>query len=157
VETPAYDATPSRLTRSPSWLLTQTAVHAGRLVADGMVAAGARGYHYRVLASLDEFGPASQAGLSRHTGIHVSDLVATVTELTDQKLVKRTLDPADRRRNIVSITPAGRRQLHWLDERMAEVQEKLLAPLAPADRQRLTRLLTTLLEHHNRAVSPSGR
>jgi DNA-binding MarR family transcriptional regulator len=76
-------------------------------------------------------------------------MVATVNELADRDLVERAPDPADRRRNIVSLTTAGRRQLRRLEQRLAEVQDELLAPLPPADRRRLTELLATLLEHHN--------
>jgi DNA-binding MarR family transcriptional regulator len=134
----------------PSWLLTQTAGHAGRLVADGFSAVGARGYHYRLLATLAEFGPASQATLGRRSGIHVSDLVATINELAERELVERTPDPGDRRRNIVSLTAAGKRQLRRLEKQLAETQDRLMAPLSPEERQRLTELLSRLLDHHNR-------
>jgi len=62
----------------PSWLLTQTAAHAGRLVTERFAEIGARGYHYRLLAQL-RTGPASQADLGRRTGIHFSDVVAALT------------------------------------------------------------------------------
>ncbi|ALC19781.1 hypothetical protein [Streptomyces pristinaespiralis] len=53
------DEIPERLAAKPSWLISQLAVHVRRLVFDGFSAAGARGYHYRILAALHEFGPAS--------------------------------------------------------------------------------------------------
>ncbi|MEV4533966.1 MarR family transcriptional regulator [Asanoa sp. NPDC049518] len=134
----------------PSWLLTQTAGHAHRLVSEGFAAVGARGYHYRLLATLAELGPASQATLGRRSGIHVSDMVATVNELADDGLVERAPDPSDRRRNVISMTTAGRRQLRRLEKRLAETQETLLEPLSPEERTRLTHLLSTLLDHHNR-------
>ncbi|MFD2767213.1 MarR family winged helix-turn-helix transcriptional regulator [Micromonospora eburnea] len=134
----------------PSWLLTQTASHAHRLVADGFSSVGARGYHYRLLATLEEFGPASQATLGRRSGIHLSDMVAAINELADHKLVERTSDPADRRRNIITLTAVGKRQLRRLEKRLAETQGELLAPLSPEERQRLTELLSRLLDHHNR-------
>ncbi len=134
----------------PSWLLTQTANHAHRLLADGFAAVQARGYHYRLLATLDRFGPASQAELGRRSGIHVSDMVATINELAERDLVERAPDPSDRRRNIISLTAAGKRQLRRLEKQLADCQDQLLAPLSPEDRQRLTDLLTTLLDHHNR-------
>lgn len=40
-----------------------------------------------------------------------SDVVAALNELAGQGLVERTRDPADHRRNIVTITPAGLRAL----------------------------------------------
>ncbi len=143
----------------PSWLLTQTGNHAHRLVTDEFASVQARGYHYRLLATLEEFGPASQAALGRRTEIHVSDMVATVNELAGRGLVERAPDPADRRRNIITLTDAGTRQLRVLEERLAASQEALLAPLSAEERQRLTALLSTLLDHHDRrpdaADSPS--
>jgi MarR family transcriptional regulator, lower aerobic nicotinate degradation pathway regulator len=141
----------ARLATMPSWLLTQTAQHAHRLMTDGMAAVGARGYHYRALACLDELGPASQADLGRRSGIHLSDLVATINELADQQLVERAPDPADRRRNIITITSAGRRRLRRLDKQLTRVQDELLAALSPDERDQLTRLLRRVLGHHTGA------
>jgi DNA-binding MarR family transcriptional regulator len=142
--------TPASWESLPSWLLTQTAHHAQRLVGDGFSAVHARGYHYRLLATLKESGPASQAALGRRSGIHLSDMVAAINELADRKLVERAPDPADRRRNIISLTAAGKRQLRRLEKQLAETQDELLAPLSPEERQRLTELLSRLLDHHNR-------
>jgi MarR family transcriptional regulator, lower aerobic nicotinate degradation pathway regulator len=144
------EETPARWKSLPSWLLTQNGNHAHRLVADGFSSVGARGYHYRLLATLEEFGPASQAALGRRSGIHVSDMVATINELADRNLVERAPDPSDRRRNIVSLTAAGKRQLRRLEKQLTETQDELLAPLSPEDRQQLTELLSRLLDHHNR-------
>ena len=134
----------------PSWLLTQTAGHAQRLVGDGFSSVQARGYHYRLLATLEEFGPASQAALGRRCGIHLSDMVAAINELAEHQLVERAPDPSDRRRNIISLTAAGKQQLRRLEKQLAESQDELLAPLSPEERQRLTELLSRLLDHHNR-------
>jgi MarR family transcriptional regulator, lower aerobic nicotinate degradation pathway regulator len=147
------DPANARFTNLPSWLMTQTAMHAHRLVADGLAAVDARGYHYRVLATLDQFGPASQAALGRRSGIHLSDLVAAINELADRELVQRAPDPADRRRNIITITSAGRRQLRRLDKQVTQIQDDLLAPLSPDERDQLTRLLTRILDHHSRAAA----
>jgi DNA-binding MarR family transcriptional regulator len=152
METTADDGAraPARLWRTPSWLITQTAMQAHRLVAEGLAAADARGYHYRLLATLDEFGPASQAALGRRSGIDRSDIVATVNELEERGLVARTRDQADRRRNTITITPAGVQQLQRLDGVLAEIQNLLLATLSADERDQLTRLLARILDHHNR-------
>ncbi|MFD5552536.1 MarR family winged helix-turn-helix transcriptional regulator [Streptomyces sp. NPDC127068] len=154
MENPSED-TPHSWETLPSWLLTQTAHHTHRLVADGFSSVGARGYHYRLLATLEAFGPASQTALGRGSGIHVSDMVATVNELADRGLVERAPDPSDRRRNIISLTAAGKRRLRQLEKRLAETQEELLVPLSPEERQRLTELLSKLLDHHNRRTGAS--
>jgi DNA-binding MarR family transcriptional regulator len=150
------ETTPARWESLPSWLLTQTASHAHRLVGDGFSSVNARGYHYRLLATLEESGPASQAALGRRSGIHLSDMVATINELADHNLVERAPDPADRRRNIISLTAAGKRQLRRLEKRLAETQDELLAPLSPEERERLTDLLSRVLDHHNRRTGTTG-
>ena len=151
METTADDATPARLRGKPSWLMTQTALRAHRLVSEGLAAADARGYHYRLLAALEEFGPASQATLGRRTGIDRSDVVEAVNELADGGLIERTRDPEDRRRNIIAITPAGVRQLRRLDGVLAGIQDELLAPLSADERDELVRLLRRVLDHHVRS------
>ena len=127
----------------PSWLLTQTAAHAGRLVTERFAEVGARGYHYRLLETLLG-GPASQAELGRRTGIHLSDMVAVLNELTADGYVERSPDPADKRRNVVTITEAGRGRVTELAARAAAIQEELLAPLTAAERTELVRLLRLL-------------
>ena len=142
------NAAPARLKGMPTWLLNQAAVQANRLVSDGLGAADARRYHYSMLAALDEFGPASQATLGRRCGIDRSDMVAMVDELADRDLVERAQDPADRRRNTITITPAGIRQLQRLDELLTQIQDDVLAPLSTAERAQLVQLLTRVLDHH---------
>jgi MarR family transcriptional regulator, lower aerobic nicotinate degradation pathway regulator len=150
METIVDEPAPARLRSSPTWLINQTSVVAQRLVADGLSGVGARRYHYQVLAALEEFGPASQAALGRRTGIDRSDVVAAINELAEQGLVERTQDPTDRRRNTITLTPTGRRQLRRLDEMRDNVQDALLAPLSADERDHLTRLLTRVLDHHIR-------
>jgi DNA-binding MarR family transcriptional regulator len=145
-EPPAHEAMPSRVAEMPTWLISRAYAHSHRLLVEGFASAGVRGYHYRLLAALEEFGPASQAALGRRTSIDRSDVVAVLNDLAARGLIERAPDPDDRRRNVITITPAGTEQLRALDEVVAGVQEKLLAPLSPADRTRLVRLLTAVLE-----------
>lgn len=147
---------PARLRELPSRLLGQASAHAQRLVAEGLNGADARKWHYAALVALEEFGPASQAALSGRTGIHRSDLVAVINELAERELVERTPDPADRRRNVITLTPLGRRRLHKLEQLLAAAQEELLSPLSAVEREQLTRLLGRLVEHHAHAEPATG-
>jgi MarR family transcriptional regulator, lower aerobic nicotinate degradation pathway regulator len=149
METPAEQPAFSRLPSLPSWLLSQAALHAGRLVADGFAAVGARGYHYRLLATLAEAGPSSQAELGRRSGIHLSDVVAALNELAADGYVVRTPDPGDRRRNVVTLTPAGLARLDVLEAQVGAVQDEVLAPLSVVEREQLTGLLRRLLAYHS--------
>jgi MarR family transcriptional regulator, lower aerobic nicotinate degradation pathway regulator len=146
-EPPAPEAMPSRVAEMPTWLISRLYAHSHRLLVEGFASAGVRGYHYRLLAALEEFGPASQAALGRRTSIDRSDVVAVLNDLAARGLIERSPDPDDRRRNVITITPAGTEQLKALDQVVAGVQERLLAPLSPAERTRLVGLLSRLLAH----------
>jgi len=118
------------------------------LLASGFEARGdgLRGYHYRLLAALDQFGPASQADLGRDTGIDRSDVTAALTQMAEHGLVAREVDPANRRRKIVSITTAGEATLRELDEALDGIQEVLLAPLSPTERAQFAKIMTLLAD-----------
>jgi DNA-binding MarR family transcriptional regulator len=143
-------AMPSRVLDMPTWVISRAYAYSHRLLAEGFGSAGFRGYHFRLLAALEEFGPASQADLGRRTSIDRSDVVAALNDLAGRGLIERAPDRDDRRRNVITITPAGIKQLRELDEILAGVQEKLLAPLSARDRKQLLALLTRVLEHDGR-------
>ncbi|MFI5778846.1 MarR family winged helix-turn-helix transcriptional regulator [Nocardia sp. NPDC051570] len=138
-----------RLRNLPSWLLYQAARRADQRVLQALSKAGSSRYHYSVLAALGEFGPTSQADLGRRCDIDRSDVFAVVNELVERRWVERTQDPVDRRRNIVTITPAGLRQSLQLDRTLEEMQDVLLEPLAEREREQLVQLLTRVLDHNS--------
>jgi len=145
------DPTP-RLPNLRTRLLSMAATRSDRLVNEALATADARKWHYAVLATLAEQGPASQAQLSERTGIYRSDVVAVINELTARGQVDREPNPADRRQNVITLTTAGRRQLTKLDKLLAAVEDELLAPLSRPDRDHLTRLLTALVTHHGQPM-----
>ena len=133
-----------RVAGRPTWLLGRANLRAHGLLTDAFAAEGVRGYHFRVLAALDQYGAASQADLGRHTGIDRSDVVATLNDLVERGLAERAPDPVDRRRNIVTLTERGATTLHRLDAVLDDVQDAVLAPLTAAERKTFVRLLSKL-------------
>ncbi|WP_409493924.1 MarR family winged helix-turn-helix transcriptional regulator [Amycolatopsis sp. cmx-11-12] len=140
---------PVRLRSKASWLVNQAATVAHRLAMDEFARSGARRYHYGILAAIDENGPSSQATLSRSTGIDRSDVVAVINELADAGHVERAPDPADGRRNLITLTSTGVQRLQHLEDQVRATQDVFLAPLEPAEREQLTRLLARLVDHHH--------
>jgi MarR family transcriptional regulator, lower aerobic nicotinate degradation pathway regulator len=138
---------PRRLRRLPSWLLNQAALRAQRVVSERLAAEGIRRHHFGVLVALDEDGPSSQAVLGRRLWIDRSDMVAVINDLEQDRLVARDRDERDRRRNVIRLTPAGRRALKRLDARVEQAQAALLEPLSAAERRTLEQLLTRVVEH----------
>ncbi|WP_405497857.1 MarR family winged helix-turn-helix transcriptional regulator [Nocardia sp. NBC_00511] len=138
-----------RLRALPTRLLTQAAILANRATDKALADTGSRRYHYAILVTLDEHGPASQAEVGRRTGIDRSDVAAAVNDLSAHGHLHRTPDPTDRRRNTLTLTPAGRSHLHDLDERLEQAQRELLPGFSGADRANLVLLLTRILEEHS--------
>ncbi|MQY25858.1 MarR family winged helix-turn-helix transcriptional regulator [Nocardia aurantia] len=137
---------PNRLRRKPSWLISKVSARAHRLIGEAMAAAGGRAYHFAILAALDEFGPDSQARIGQRCGIDQSDMHTMLNELTEQGHVARAPDPADRRRNLITLTAAGRRRMTELDRALSRVQDDLLRDLPRADRDTLVTLLSRVLD-----------
>jgi DNA-binding MarR family transcriptional regulator len=134
----------TRLAGRPTWLLSRANARSRSLLANAFAGEGVRGYDFRILAALDQYGPASQADLGRHTGIDRSDVVATLNDLVGRGLVQRQRDRADRRRNVITITTRGADALERLDAVLDDVQDAVLTPLTANQRTTFLRLLTKI-------------
>lgn len=140
------ETAPTRLRSKASWLINKTSAQAHRLLVEALAPVDAHGYHFAVLAALDEFGPASQIAIGQRCGIDRSDTHAIVNDLVDGGYAEREPDPQDRRRNIVTITDAGRGRLGELDRILERVQGNLLGALSPEERRQFVGLLTRVLD-----------
>jgi DNA-binding MarR family transcriptional regulator len=147
--TPPAGTVPARVRDRPTWLISRAYARSSGLLNAGFEASadGLRSTHFRLLAALEESGPISQADLGRSTGIDRSDITAAVNELESRQLVARAVDPDDRRRNIVTLTPAGLVRLEDLDQLLTGIQEQVLAPLNQTERRQLLKLVRRLAEH----------
>ena len=141
------DETPERLKGQLSRLVGMTAAQAQRLSGEALRAVGAHRDHFVVLAALAEFGPASQADLSGRARVYKSDLVSVLNDLEDGGWVRRDPDPADKRRNVITITDDGERRLDELDHVLGGVNEHIMTPLDPRERAQLFALLGRINAH----------
>jgi DNA-binding MarR family transcriptional regulator len=138
---------PDRIKERPTWLISRAFSRSSALLMAGFKAHGdgLRGYHYRLLAALEQWGPASQADLGRDTGIDRSDVTAALTELESRHLVERMADPDHGRRKIVTLTAQGADALLRLDAVLDGIQEAVLAPLTAAQRRQFVDLVSRLV------------
>ena len=143
---PPRTEAPARVKDRPTWLISRAYARSSGLLRAGFESQGSglRSHHYRLLAALDEGGPASQAALGRGTGIDRSDVTAALSELESRRLVERTADPDHKRRKIVTLTSEGVDRLGELDAVVDDVQEEVLAPLTAAQRRQFIDLVARL-------------
>jgi DNA-binding MarR family transcriptional regulator len=139
---------PRRLAELPSWLAGQVSRYATRLVAEALAVEGMSRNHFTVLTALTEKSPMSQAEIGRRLCIDRSDLHAILNDLEARRLIIRVVDEADRRRNRVQLTTAGKGALRRLDRRVDDAQDALLEPLAASERRELRRLLMKTVDYH---------
>lgn len=106
---------------------------------------GMRLRHFVALNYLRDHGLAPQQGMCEMLGMDANNLVLLLNELEDAGHVRRTRDPADRRRHLVEITAAGRRVLRKAERAQEGIEEEVLAGLDPQERHALHELLAKAL------------
>lgn len=137
---------PLRLRALASWQAGKVATLGTRLTAQHMPLSARS--DFAALAALEEFGPLSQADIGRRLSLDRNDVNSVLTRLDSQDRVERHPDPANRRRNIVTLTDAGHRYLNALQHKADAVQAELLAGLDTTEQQQLQALLDKVLAGH---------
>ena len=100
---------------------------------------------FLVLMALAETGPVCQQFLAGVIGIDPRNIVPILDSVEARGLISRDTDPADRRRRLIELTPAGRRVVAELSALGEQSERELLAPVPEADRESLRRILRIVL------------
>ncbi|MEX1657596.1 MarR family transcriptional regulator [Streptomyces pseudovenezuelae] len=125
----------------PSWLLGRAAARGRALVAEALAVEGVKMWHHVVLSAVRDLAPVAQADLGRAVRLDPKDLVGVLNDLQSAGLVLREPDPADRRKNAVSLTDEGTQLLERCERAARQANEELLAPLSADERLRFMGLL----------------
>jgi DNA-binding MarR family transcriptional regulator len=98
----------------------------------------------RILARLQQDGPAAVGQLAGQLGVTLPSITATVDRLVQQDLVAREDDPNDRRRVINRLTPKGAALIERLQEGKRTRLVAVLEQLSPDELSVFSRVLATL-------------
>lgn len=140
---------PKELVSSAVFLIGRLGVAVKLEAMEEFDQAGFSPWHYGVLALLEEGARETQATIADSLGIDRSQLVGLLDGLEERGLVERRRDPNDRRRQMVSLTAAGHRELATLRKMVRRIEDEFLAPLGEDERAALHELLLKLAAHRD--------
>jgi DNA-binding MarR family transcriptional regulator len=114
------------------YLLKHARERLGELTAEVLAPFGVTGRQVAVLIAVDDRVPLSQQEVARRLGVDRTTMVDLIDELEAKGLVQRRQDPADRRRNVVALTPAGTATLDGASSATRDAEQRFLAGLSGA-------------------------
>lgn len=130
-------------------------VRASRLVqnhfAGSIASSGISAHQHAVLSWLNSHGPTYQKSLAEKVGIDPADMVAHLDALQGRNFVERNRDPRDRRRQIITLTEAGREKALAVDAHVIKVDRECFKDFSEEEQEQL-RLLADRVYNHIRSV-----
>jgi DNA-binding MarR family transcriptional regulator len=140
---------PKELRTSVSFLLKRLGFRLKERSIQAYEASGLSPYDHGVLALLDEEPVETQAMIADALGYDRSHLVGVLDDLEARELIARRRDPADRRRHLVTLTPAGKDAVERLRVVAKQVEDEFFEPLSAEERKELFALLARIARHHD--------
>lgn len=101
---------------------------------------------HRVLALLDDIGPAGISQLAAADGCSQPTMSAQISALVAEGLAAKVPHPSDARSSVVSLTDHGRERLAQSRAHIADSVRERLAPHSPAEIDTAIAVLRSLVE-----------
>lgn len=98
-------------------------------------------HHFTIICALEEFGGISQNDLAGRSNVNPGHLVAYLDQLSSRGILEREVDPEDRRRNVITLTPEGRKFAARAMEAASHNEAKVFGALDEPQREQLRALL----------------
>jgi len=104
---------------------------------------------YAALNMIDEVPNIDQARLSSMIAFDTTTLVKVLDRLTEKGLIMRTRSQTDRRKQLLNATAQGREVVRRIQPMIDRSEQRILAPLSPADQRKFMEMLTQLVNVNN--------
>ena len=140
---------PKEFRKSTSFLLKRMGFRLKERTMQAYESTGLSPYDHGVLALLDEEPVETQAMIADALGYDRSHLVGVLDDLEARELIERRRDPADRRRHLVTLTPAGKDAVKQLRAVSKRVDDEFFEPLSAEERAELFGLLARIAAFHD--------
>jgi len=141
---------PASLSDSAGFLLNRAARIIREMVSEALQPLGLSPQEMGLLKLLAAGGPSTQQGLCTKHNIDRTTMVQLVDGLEERQLVIRQPSSADRRANLIFLTPRGRKTLSKASRLAQKQQQRFLSPLSEPEWEVLRQHLIKLLEYHGR-------
>ena len=123
------EALPEELRACTVFLLARVGYAIKLSAIEAFESEGCSLYQYSVLAVLAEGVKETQAAIADTLKLDRGQLVGVLDGLEELGLIERRRDQADRRRHMVSLTPAGEEQLVKMRTIVQRIEDSFLEPL----------------------------
>lgn len=138
---------------SVGFLLSQLGVLATRSWIDVLAERDLTPHHHAILLTLHMAGRLGVTALADATLVDPRNMGPVLAPLEQRGLVERGDDPADRRRRLIALSPAGTKVAVELASATGAIEDDLLAPLTPDERTALRGNLLVLWNHARSAAT----
>ncbi len=129
------------------YLLVRTGIRVRQRYVNALSAIGLLPNQHVILSTLNERGPSHQKEIADQIRLDSGDIVAYLDGLEKSGFIERNRDPADRRRQIVSLTATGVDVLVVADTTLDTVEAETFASLGRTERKALSATLNTLYQN----------
>lgn len=106
---------------------------------------------WKTLSVIGRYEPCNPVDVARRTTMNPDKVTRAVDQLVKAKWVARTVDPEDRRRLTLRLTPSGRALHDRIDAVRREKETRFLAVLTPEERKAFYAIMDKL-DAHGRAI-----
>jgi DNA-binding MarR family transcriptional regulator len=123
------------------FLLVRVAEAIDRRFTEGLRVVGLKPRELHTLRYLSLAAPLSQTELAAGLEVDAANLIDTIDALEAQGLIRREIDPRDRRRRHIKLTALGSRRLHAGLKAAESAEQDVLGRLDPRRSEQLRGLL----------------
>jgi DNA-binding MarR family transcriptional regulator len=111
---------------------------------------------FAVLANLNDETDVDQNSLAARLGVDRNSAGVLVEQLEKRGLIDRRINGADRRARLLRLTAIGNELHERLRPEMRAGQRRILAPLAPTERERFLDQLVLIIKANERYARPGA-
>lgn len=106
-------------------------------------------HEWRTMAVLSDYEPLSAKEIVMRSGVDKVNISRAITCLQSRQFLERHVDPTDRRRALLRLTPQGKKIMRALLPLILDVEQQMLSALSPEEQAQLRHLMAKMTQSAN--------